>query len=84
MRTGSLNIPSQGGASASAAAGLAGAAGAAANLGPGHARFDGPRSPPSTSLNYSPLPPRFRIGKRERGYKKRGKRESYKEEEEEE
>ncbi|KAI1190354.1 hypothetical protein F5B17DRAFT_438184 [Nemania serpens] len=49
MRTGSLNIPSQGGATASAAAGLAAAAGAAANLGPGHARFDGPRSPPNTS-----------------------------------
>ncbi|KAI1277852.1 hypothetical protein F5Y07DRAFT_388191 [Xylaria sp. FL0933] len=40
MRSGSLNIPSQGGAAAAAAAPAPG---------PAHGRFDGPRSPPSTS-----------------------------------
>lgn len=38
MRSGSLNIPAQGGAAAAAPAPA-----------PGHARFDGPRSPPNTS-----------------------------------
>ncbi|KAI0799335.1 hypothetical protein GGR55DRAFT_509513 [Xylaria sp. FL0064] len=40
MRSGSLNIPSQGGAAAAAAAPAPG---------PAHGRFDGPRSPPSMS-----------------------------------
>ncbi|KAI0104247.1 hypothetical protein GGR51DRAFT_549508 [Nemania sp. FL0031] len=47
MRSGSLNIPSQGGAAAAAAAAATG--GAAPGLGPSHGRFDGPRSPPNTS-----------------------------------
>ncbi|KAI1130131.1 hypothetical protein F5Y10DRAFT_276265 [Nemania abortiva] len=40
MRSGSLNIPSQGSAAA---------AGTTPGLGPSHGRFDGPRSPPNTS-----------------------------------
>ncbi len=44
MRSGSLNIPSQGGAAAAGGGGPAAPA-----PGPAHGRFDGPRSPPSTS-----------------------------------
>ncbi|KAJ8115181.1 hypothetical protein ONZ43_g4727 [Nemania bipapillata] len=47
MRSGSLNIPSQGGPAGASAAVPTG--GAAAGLGPAQGRFDGPRSPPNTS-----------------------------------
>lgn len=49
MRSGSLNIPSQGSPSGAAAgASAVPAGGAAPGLGPAQGRFDGPRSPPST------------------------------------